>query len=67
MKATDALDKGREAFERQAWVEVYTQLSAASRDAALEPEDLERFATAAFLLGKDVESNEFWARATNSS
>jgi DNA-binding CsgD family transcriptional regulator/tetratricopeptide (TPR) repeat protein len=63
MKATNALDKGRGASERQAWVEVYAQLSAADRDAALEPADLERFATAAFLLGKDVESNDIWARA----
>ena len=63
MNATDALERGREAFWRQAWVDAYTQLSAADRDAALQPEDLEQLATAAYLLGKDVESNDTWARA----
>jgi len=63
MKATEALDKGREAFDRRAWVEAYTQLSAADRNAALEPDNLERLATAAFLIGRDVESTDVWARA----
>jgi DNA-binding CsgD family transcriptional regulator len=63
MKATDALDKGQDAFDRLAWVEAYTQLSAADRNAGLEPEDVERLATAAFLIGKDAESNDLWARA----
>ena len=63
MNATEALDRGREAFWRQAWVDAYTQLSAADRDAALQPEDLEQLATAAYLLGKDVESSDIWARA----
>lgn len=63
MNATEALDRGREAFWRQAWVDAYTQLSAADRDAALQPEDLEQLATAAYLLGKDVESSDLWARA----
>ena len=63
MMATDALDKGREAFDRRAWAEAYIQLSTADRNAALESEDLERLATAAFLIGKDVESNDVWARA----
>lgn len=63
MNATDALERGREAFWRQAWVDAYTRLSAADRDAALPPEDLEHLATAAYLLGKDVESSDIWARA----
>ena len=36
-------------------------LSAADREAPLEPEDLERLATAAYLSGKD--SDDIWARA----
>jgi hypothetical protein len=36
---------------------------AADREAALEPEDLERLAIAAHLLGRDAESAEVWARA----
>lgn len=63
MNAADALDRGREAFRRRAWVDAYTQLSAADRDAALRPEELEQLATAAYLLGKDVESSDTWARA----
>ena len=49
MNATDALERGREAFWRQAWVDAYTRLSAADRDADLPPEDLEHLATAAYL------------------
>ena len=39
----------------------YAHLSAADREAPLEPEDLERLATAAYLSGKD--SDDIWARA----
>lgn len=63
MTAADTLDQGRDAFGRQAWAAAYAQLSAAGRDAALEPEDFERLATAAYLLGKDAESVDIWARA----
>jgi tetratricopeptide (TPR) repeat protein len=38
-------------------------LSAADQGAALEPEDLERLATTAYLLGKDTESSDIRARA----
>jgi DNA-binding NarL/FixJ family response regulator len=63
MTRADALDRGREAFTRRAWADSYAQLSAADRDAALEPEDLERLATAAYLVGKDAESADVWTRA----
>ena len=55
MTAAGALDRGRAAFERQAWAEAYAQLTAADREAALEPEDLERLASAAHLLGRNAE------------
>ena len=55
MRTPDALDRGRESFGRQAWGDAYTQLSAADRETSLEREDLERFATAAYLLGRDAE------------
>jgi hypothetical protein len=67
MTTPDALALGRDAFERQAWAEGYAQLSAADRDAALEPEDLERLATAAYLLGKDTESSDIWPAHIASS
>jgi DNA-binding CsgD family transcriptional regulator len=63
MTVVDSIDLGRASFARQAWADAYAQLMAADREAALEPEDLERLATAAHLLGRDAESTEVWARA----
>src|SRR5437763_13060429 len=63
MARTDELDLGRESFERQEWADAYARLSSADRRAPLPPEDLERLATAAFLIGEDTESDEAWARA----
>lgn len=63
MTRVDALDRGRESFRRQAWGDAYAQLSAADRDAPLEPDDLERLAMAAHLVGRDADSVEIWARA----
>lgn len=58
---TDALAWGRESFTRRAWSDAYAHLSAADREAPLEPEDIERLATAAYLSGED--SDDIWARA----
>jgi DNA-binding NarL/FixJ family response regulator len=63
MTAGGSLDRARGVFARQAWGEAYAQLSAAGRDAALAPEDLERLAIAAHLVGRDAESTEAWTRA----
>ena len=38
MTAAGSLDRGRVAFGRQAWGDAYAQLTAADREAALEPE-----------------------------
>ena len=57
-----ALDRGRESFAQKAWGEAYVQLLAADQEAPLEPEDLERLATAAYLVGRDAESADIWAR-----
>ena len=59
----DALDRGRSAVAGQAWAEAHQRLSAADQAAPLEPDDLERLATAAFLVGREEESTEAWARA----
>ena len=61
MPKTDAVAQGRESFARRAWADAYACLSAADRKASLEPKDLERLATAAYLSGKD--SDDIWARA----
>ena len=63
MTTADALEQGRESFRRQAWGDVYTHLSVADRDALLEPEDLDRLAVAAYLVGRDDDSADLWARA----
>jgi DNA-binding CsgD family transcriptional regulator len=58
-----AIDRGRASFERWAWMDAYEQLSAADGAARLELKDLERLAAAAYLLGRDEESVDVWARA----
>lgn len=59
------LADGRAAFDREAWSDACALLSAADREAPLEPDDLDRLATAAHLIGKDTESAEARTRAYN--
>jgi len=63
MTTAHPLAEGQESFQRQAWSDAFAQLSAADRTAPLEPEDLERLATAAYLIGRDGDSADVWARA----
>jgi DNA-binding CsgD family transcriptional regulator len=63
MTTADAVNRGRESFGRQAWGDAYAQLLAADREAPLEPEDLERLAVTAYLVGRDGDGAEVWARA----
>jgi DNA-binding NarL/FixJ family response regulator len=63
MTAAPALERGRQAFERQAWEAAYELLCAADREAALEPEDLERAGRAAYLTGRDQECVALFERA----
>jgi ATP/maltotriose-dependent transcriptional regulator MalT len=60
---SEACARGREAFGRRAWAAALAELSAADREAPLEPEDLERLATAAYLAGNDDASAGAWERA----
>jgi DNA-binding CsgD family transcriptional regulator len=46
-----------------AWRDAITRLAAADAEAPLEPEDLERLATAAYLTGRDVDARGAWTRA----
>jgi DNA-binding CsgD family transcriptional regulator len=59
----DGIDRGRDAFDRQAWGRAYEHLSAAAYDEPLEVEDLERLASAAYLIGHSEESSDIWTRA----
>lgn len=63
METSDALERGREAFRRQAWTEAFQALSEAGAGSALEAEDLERLARVAYLTGRDAESVAAWTRA----
>ena len=63
MVTADALERGREAFARHRWADAYTQLSAADGQAPLPADDLERLAIAAYLVGRDDDSDELWSRA----
>ena len=65
MTATEALARGRAAFEQEAWSEAYTRLAGADRQAPLEPDDLDRMATAAYLIGEDTASADARTRAHN--
>jgi DNA-binding CsgD family transcriptional regulator len=67
MSRVDALDRGRESFRRQHWGDAYAQLSAAGRQVSLEPDDLERLAVAAYLAGRDADSEEAWTGAHHQS
>ena len=58
-----ALGRAREAFARAAWAESYRLFQTADREAPLEPEDVERLATAAYLIGRDAESEAARGRA----
>jgi DNA-binding NarL/FixJ family response regulator len=63
MTASDARDRGRTSFQQPDWGDAYAQLSAAASAGSLEPTDLERLAVAAFLIGRERESERHWERA----
>ena len=63
MTTSEALLRGRESFDRRQWADAVAQLTAADRGDPLEPDDLERLATAVYLLGRDEESIGVWERA----
>lgn len=50
------LERGRASFDRQAWADAHALLSAADGDEPIGPEDLERLAISAHLLGRYRES-----------
>jgi DNA-binding CsgD family transcriptional regulator len=63
MSANGALARGRLAFDRQAWSDACRELTAADVHAPLGPDDLDRLATAAYLVGDDAASADARARA----
>ena len=57
------LDEARAAFDRGAWSEACAAFSALDAVRPLEPEDLDLFSTAAFLIGREEASVDARARA----
>ena len=57
------LQHGREAFDRRRWAAAYADLLGADQEQPLAGADLEKLGRAANLIGKDVESTGFLARA----
>lgn len=55
--------RGRDAFNRQAWKRAYEDLAGADKEEPLAVDDLERLASAAYLVGRPEQSFEVWARA----
>jgi DNA-binding CsgD family transcriptional regulator/tetratricopeptide (TPR) repeat protein len=51
----DHLHKAREAYERRAWRDAHKAFLCADEAAPLGADDLERLATAAYLIGRDLE------------
>jgi len=60
---SDLLERARTAFAGRQWAEAFSALSNVDRERGLDAEDVERLATAAYLVGKEVESEAAWARA----
>ena len=59
----DTLAAGRECFARHAWADCYEALSTVDRESPLDAEDLERVGVVAYLIGRERESVDAWARA----
>ena len=62
-EVVDVLERGRAAFAARSWTEAFRQLSAADSQSLLEPADLMLLAAAAYLIGREAESTDLWARA----
>ena len=59
----DTLGRARTTFEQREWADSYRLFAAAECDRPLDAENLERYAIAAYLTGRDDESEALWARA----
>lgn len=60
---SDVLETAREAYARRAWTQAHELLRRVGETAPLAPEDLERLAVAAYMLGLDDRQLEALARA----
>lgn len=65
MARPETVVRGRKAFARRDWGEAYAHFAAADRVSRLEPEDIERFASAVYLIGKESDAKSIWMRLHN--
>jgi DNA-binding CsgD family transcriptional regulator len=63
MSAVDDLDRGRALSARGAWLDAHAALTSAEQSSSLPAADLERLATAAYMLGRLEEYVDAMARA----
>jgi DNA-binding NarL/FixJ family response regulator len=57
------LERGREAYSREAWLDAYESLSQADREVSLAPDDLALLATCAYMIGREAEYRDVLERA----
>ncbi|MGH2803687.1 MAG: helix-turn-helix transcriptional regulator, partial [Thermoleophilaceae bacterium] len=55
MPAASDLERGRESYASQAWMDAYESLSSTDRSDSLRAEDLELLATSAYMIGREDE------------
>jgi DNA-binding CsgD family transcriptional regulator/tetratricopeptide (TPR) repeat protein len=60
------LDRARRSYGQHAWADAFQAFSAADQESALEAEDLEALALAAYLVGRDEEYLKVLERAYNA-
>jgi DNA-binding CsgD family transcriptional regulator/tetratricopeptide (TPR) repeat protein len=60
------LDRARRSYQQRAWADAFQALVLADEQTALEPEDLERLAIAAYLIGRDDDYVRTLERAYNA-
>jgi len=58
----DILQEGRESYRRRVWADAYASLALADQASPLGVEDLELLRTAAYLIGRDLESEKILER-----
>jgi DNA-binding CsgD family transcriptional regulator len=63
MTMTELLDRGRRAYDRQAWGEAYAALTEVATRPDVDPADLERRAIAAHMLGNQADATACWEDA----
>jgi len=63
MVSEDALRHARANYDRQSWRQAHELFSAADREGPLGPDDLDRLATCALMIGNESESVDIWAKA----